>query len=539
MGTFNSCPYKWKLSYKDKLTTLPTDDPQSPLVLGHALHTGLEKDVQAAIHEYFFAYPIIDDRHINEAIKLETLIPKAKAIIPQGLHEVKIACDDFIGFIDLLVPVGKGLWLDAPDGPTECEYFDIYDFKYSNNVDHYMKSGQLHVYKYFFELLNPGKRIRNLYFLFIPKTMIRQKKTEDLYQFRCRLYETLDRMIPELKEVKYDPNKVMEFLLDTKHMVERRTFEKNPTRLCDWCEYQKFCKEGIDYLMLPKNERIPVGSTQYMKGWIYGPPFSGKTTFLDNAPDPLNLNTDGNTKYVTMQRVRIRDEVTVEGRLTKRKFAWAVLKEMIDELEKGSDFKTILVDLVEDTREMCRLYMYDKMDITHESDGGFGKGWDMIKTEYLSTMRRLLQLDYNIFLVSHEDVSKDITKKSSERVTRIMPNIQEAVANKLAGMVDFVARVVVEDDGSRWLSFKTNEVVFGGGRLKINAEKIPLDWDELMKVYAEANAAIKSAALAPAPAPASTTEEPDVPAPESTEAPAPTTEESGEPVRKTRRRVSE
>jgi hypothetical protein len=513
VGTFNSCPYKWKLSYKDGLTALPTDDPQSPLVLGHALHTGLEKDVQAAIREYLFAYPIVDDRHINEAIKLENLIPKAKAIIPQGQHEVKMACDDFIGFIDLLVPVG----------PDE---FDIYDFKYSNNVDHYMESGQLHVYKYFFERLNPGKRIRNLYFLFIPKTMIRQKKTEDLYQFRCRLCETLDHMWPELREVQYDPNKVMEFLLDTKRMVECETFEKNPTRLCDWCDFQKFCEEGVDYFMLPKNERIPVGSTQYMKGWIYGPPFSGKTTFLDNAPDPLNLNTDGNTKYVTMQRVRIRDEVTTEGRITKRKFAWAVLKEMIDELEKGSEFKTILVDLVEDTREMCRLYMYDKMDITHESDGGFGKGWDMIKTEYLSTMRRLLQLDYNIFLVSHEDISKDITKKSGERVTRIAPNIQEAVANKLAGMVDFVARVVVEDDDSRWLSFKTNEVVFGGGRLKIDAEKIPLDWDELMKVYAKANATM---AAAPVPVPAAPVSAEAVSAPE----------EIGELVRKTRRRVSE
>lgn len=239
--------------------------------------------------------------------------------------------------------------------------------------------------------------------------------------------------------------------------------------------------------MLPKNERVPVGSTKYMKGWIYGAPFSGKTTFLDNAPDPLNLNTDGNTKYVTMQRVRVRDEVTLEGRVTKRKFAWEIFKEMIADLEKGSDFKTIIVDLVEDTREMCRLYMYDKLGITHESDGGYGKGWDMIKTEYLSTMRRLLQLDYNIFLLSHEDVSKDLTKKGGDKVSRIMPNIQEALANKLAGMVDFVARVVVEDDDSRWLSFKTNEVVFGGGRLKINVDKIPLNWDELMEVYNAAN----------------------------------------------------
>lgn len=479
VGTFLSCPYKWKLSYKDELTTIPTDDPQSPLILGHALHTGIEKDVRTAIREYFFAYPIIDDRHINEAIKLENLIPKVKDIIPEGYHEVKLECEDFKGFIDLLVPVG----------PDE---FDIWDFKYSNNIDYYMESGQLHVYKYFFELLNPGKRIRNLYFLFIPKTMIRQKKTEDLYQFRERLLDTLEHMIPEPKQVQYQPNKVMEFLLDTKHMVECKTFNKNPTRFCDWCDYKQYCQKGIDYFMLPKNERVAVGTTKYMKGWIYGAPFSGKTTFLDNAPDPLNLNTDGNTKYVTMQRVRVRDEVTTEGRITKRRFAWEIFKEMIADLEKGSDFKTIIVDLVEDTREMCRLYMYDKLGITHESDGGFGKGWDMIKIEYLSTMRRLLQLDYNIFLLSHEDVSKDLTKKGGDKISRIMPNIQEALANKLAGMVDFVARVTVEDDDTRWLSFKSNEVVFGGGRLKIEVDRIPLNWDELMKVYDAANSGIVS-----------------------------------------------
>lgn len=284
-------------------------------------------------------------------------------------------------------------------------------------------------------------------------------------------------------------------------------------------------------MTLPKNERVPVGTTKYMKGWLFGAPFSGKTTFLDNAPDPLNLNTDGNTKYVTMQRVRIRDVVTSEGRITKRKFAWEVFKEMIEELEKGSDFKTIIVDLVEDTREMCRLYMYDKLNITHESDGGFGKGWDMIKTEYLSTMRRLLQLDYNIFLVSHEDISKDITKKSGERITRIAPNIQEALANKLAGMVDFVARVVVEDDDSRWLSFKSNEVIFGGGRLKIDVERIPLDWAALMKVYENANASA-SVEVKKEEKPA-TTEETAAPTTD------PVPEQTGELVRKTRRRVSE
>lgn len=475
INTFKNCPFQYDLKYNKQMETIFNCDPQNPLIIGHALHTGLEKTVDEAINEYYNSYPIINDLHINEAIKLEYLIPKVKAILPLGEHEVKIEDEDFIGFIDLLVPV-------------ENDKYDIYDFKYSNNIDHYKESEQLHLYKYFFEKLNPTKQIRKLYYVFIPKTMIRQKKTEQLFEFRQRLFDTLSQMEVKIEEVTYDSSRVIEYLLASKHCIECKDYTKNPTKLCSWCEYKNYCEKGEMIDMLPKNERVPVGSTNFMKGWIYGPPFSGKTTFLDQSPDPLNLNTDGNTKYVTMQRIRIRDEVTVNGRLTETKFAWEVFKEAIDELEKyQNDFKTIIVDLVEDTREMCRLYMYDILKIQHESDSGFGKGWDVIKTEYLSTMRRLLSLDYNIFLVSHEDISKDLTKKSGDKITRISPNIQEAIANKLAGMVDFVARVIVEDDDSRKLSFKANEVTFGGGRLHIKDEEIPLDWNELMKVYEKAN----------------------------------------------------
>ena len=206
---------------------------------------------------------------------------------------------------------------------------------------------------------------------------------------------------------------------------------------------------------------------------------------LDDAPNPLNLNSDGNIQFVTMPYIAIKDIVTVEGRVTRRKFAWEVLKETIEELEKNkNEFKTIIVDLLEDTREMCRLYKYDQMGIEHESDSGYGKGWDIIKTEYLSTLRRLFNLDYeNIVVVSHE-IQNEIKKKNGQTITKIAPNIQESIANKVAGMVDIVARAVVEDDGTRTLNFKSNEFVFGGGRLKgLTETKIPLSWEALMDVY--------------------------------------------------------
>ena len=491
---FESCPYRYDLRYNQEIRTIPPDNADNALFLGTALHTGLEKDVQTAIHEYFMEYPVISDAHINEAMKLEVMIPKAAAMIPSGEHEVKIEDDDFIGFIDLLAPAKTEQKLGG-EHQVIPNVYDLYDFKYSNNVSKYKDSPQLHLYKYFFEKNNPGKIIRNMFFLFVPKVNIKQSKKEDLFQFRQRLQEELEKKEPQLVQIEYDPEKVINFLLSTKGMLEAKDFPKNTSWLCNYCEYKDYCQKGIDFMNLPSSERRNISETKKRKIWIYGAAFSGKTTMLDDAPNPLNLNTDGNIQFVTMPYVSIKDEVTVNGRMTNRKFAWEVFKDTIAELEKKqNDFKTIIIDLLEDTREMCRVFMYDSLGIQHESDSGFGKGWDIIKTEYLSTMRRFFNLDYeNLVVVSHEDISKDITKKNGQNITRIEPNIQDAIANKIAGMVDIVARVVVEDDDSRTLNFKQNEVIFGGGRLKgISQTTIPLSWDALMDVYDQANEAAGS-----------------------------------------------
>ena len=152
--------------------------------------------------------------------------------------------------------------------------------------------------------------------------------------------------------------------------------------------------QGWDYMLLPKNERRNLNATKKKVVWLYGAPFSGKTFFANQFPDPLMLNTDGNIKFVDAPYIRIRDEVKVEGRQTKRTLAWDVLKDTISELEKKENtFKTIVVDLLEDLYEYCRLYMYQQMGITHESDDSF-RAWDKVRGEFLNTLKRLMNLDY-------------------------------------------------------------------------------------------------------------------------------------------------
>lgn len=506
---FEKCKCKYKMRYLDGITTDPPFEPDNPLILGQAVHTGIAQGVEAAIQEYFYSYPVITDAHVNEALKLEAVIPKAQAAIPSGgKFEVEISDNDFHGFIDYLVPAGKGINLDGlKTGANLYEFdaFDLYDFKYSNNVNGYKQSGQLHEYKYFFEKNNPGKRIRNMYFVFVPKTTIRQKKTETLQDFRDRLISELDELEVKIVQIEFNPKKVIEFALNIKAANEETEFTAEKSYLCRYCEFQEFCEKGWSYFMkLPENKRRNILAVTKRVIWIYGAPFCGKTTFANGFPDPLMLNTDGNIKFVDAPYIHIKDEVRVEGRQTKRTLAWDVFKDVVSELEKkDNSFKTIVVDLLEDLYEHCRLYMYQQMGITHESDDSF-RAWDKVRGEFLNTLKKLMNLDYeNIILISHEDTTKDITKKGGDKITAIKPNLQDKVAVKVAGMVDVVARIVADGD-VRSFCFKSNEVIFGGGRLKVDAKDIPLDVNALFAVYDEANKAAAHGGTIPTPVPATT-----------------------------------
>lgn len=478
------------MRYLDGITTIPPAEADNPLILGTAVHTGIEKGLETAIKEYAFSYPILTDQHINEIMKLETVIPKTRAAIPNnGEFEVPIVGEDFIGFIDYLVPCGymSRAHIDNPYG-QEVELYDLYDFKYTKNPVNYRNSPQLSLYKYFFEKYNPGKKIRNLYFVFIPKVGIQQKKTETLREYRQRLGAELKKTEVQVVKREFNYSDVIDFLLNIKKATEKTQFTQNKSHLCKYCEFYEFCEKGNDYMIkLPENKRRTIEAVTKRVIWIYGAPFCGKTTFANGFPDPLMINTDGNIRFVDAPYIPIKDEVKVEGRITKRTLAWELFKETIAELEKkNNDFKTIVVDLLEDTHEYCRLYMYNQMGITHESDDSF-RAWDKVRSEFLNTLKRLMNLDYeNIILISHEDMSRDLTKRSGDRITAIKPNLQDKVATKVAGMVDVVARIVADGD-SHMFCFKSNEVIFGGGRLGIKSKDIPLDVDALFEVYDEAN----------------------------------------------------
>ena len=244
---YANCPYQYKLKYIDKLKTLPDQSPTNALYLGNAIHKAFETgNADEAIKEYRSNYYMLTDEHINEEIKLVNLIPKALKLLPDAECEVKVSNYDFIGYIDRLVY----LYTDE----NNIKHYSIMDYKYSNNIDRYLESKQLHIYKYYFELTHQNSVVDSLYYVFVPKTSIRQKKSETLHEFRQRLKEQLESMEIQIVEVEYDEDSITQFQECCQYLKTVESFPKNETKLCDWCEFKEYCQSNgeIDWMIYKK-----------------------------------------------------------------------------------------------------------------------------------------------------------------------------------------------------------------------------------------------------------------------------------------------
>lgn len=239
ISTFAKCPYQWKLRYLDKLKTLPETNADNALYLGLAVHKGIETgSVEKAVAEYKSHYNILTDANINWIMQLEYQIPRVIDLLPDGgEHELEIKLDDFVGYVDYVC------------GDT------LYDFKFSNNVDNYKESPQLSLYRYFLGQTRPDLKINHLKYVMIPKVTIRQKKDETLWEFRQRLLEHLEASKIQIVEVPYDPDSITQFLTACQQLSKIDNFPKNPTRLCNWCQYQQYCESNgeIDYMIIKED----------------------------------------------------------------------------------------------------------------------------------------------------------------------------------------------------------------------------------------------------------------------------------------------
>ena len=240
--TFKICPFKYFLSYVQNLDTFPSDDPQDALILGTCMHECIEKGLDVGISMYKKSFNCMGNLHYIEIEKFKKLAPQVDNFINRDKCEFEylLENDQFKGYIDCVEHL-------------DDTHVKIYDFKYSNNVENYKKSDQLHLYKKYYEELNPSVKVVELAYIMIPKIQIRQKKSENIVNFYHRLDEELEKAKVKKIIVEYDENKTNEFLIDCKVIENTTDFIKRESSFCRFCNFYYYCQKGLSCDIISKN----------------------------------------------------------------------------------------------------------------------------------------------------------------------------------------------------------------------------------------------------------------------------------------------
>lgn len=153
------------------------------------------------------------------------------------------------------------------------------------------------------------------------------------------------------------------------------------------------------------------------KFFIWGQSMSGKTYLARQFPNPLIINTDGNAKKVTTPSIEVYDFET--------------FIKVIEEIEQGKhDFKTIIIDLVDDIKTMLQNYVCKKHNVEDEGDVAYGKGHRDVKMTWQKLMLRLNKLPYNVIFISH------IMETSENNQTIEIPSLEQKFYNMCMGRCD-------------------------------------------------------------------------------------------------------
>ena len=210
-----------------------------------------------------------------------------------------------------------------------------------------------------------------------------------------------------------------------------------------------------------------------MRIWLYGKPFSGKTTFASDIPNSVILSTDGNATELFKKE----DIVPIKSVDDISNF----IKEYQTGHYKGKD--TIIVDVTEHVYDLLREYTLEKNKIEHESDSSWGKGWQLVSDAEWYTLSKLARLADNVIFISHED---EYTVKSpiGTETTHYRPALNSKLHDKMTGLMTIVCRASVKETTLNGNVIKKYYITIGdssnelsGTRVKLKETKIENSWE--------------------------------------------------------------
>ncbi len=226
---------------------------------------------------------------------------------------------------------------------------------------------------------------------------------------------------------------------------------------------------------LPTVKTKPKTSLEDQIILIYGPPKIGKSTFASKFSSPLFLATEAGLNNLEVYQMPID--------------TWEAFDEAYKELKAGkNDFRTVVIDTVDNLYRACQVYVRNKHGIAHESDLDWGKGWSLVKDAFTHAITKLSLLPYGLLMISHSDNVEIKTRTAV--INKSIPTLPKAAREIVLGLADIIlfcdsqqtdegeVRIIHADPSENWEA---------GDRTGKLPPVLPLDYAAFMGALSNGN----------------------------------------------------
>ena len=216
---------------------------------------------------------------------------------------------------------------------------------------------------------------------------------------------------------------------------------------------------------------------------FYGQPKTGKTTISSKFPGALLCAFERGYNALPDVFVQPMD-------------SWNDFKKMIKQLSDpnvAEKFQTVIVDTADVAYSYCMKYICSRestSEKTYESIGDipYGKGYSMAMEEFDEQLRKILQMNYGLVIISHE-IDKTFKDESGNEYNQIIPTLDKRanlVCSRTCDLVGYVRQVDTDTGLQTRLFLRGTPRFIAGSRFRYTPDSIEFTYQNLVNAIGDA-----------------------------------------------------
>ena len=171
--------------------------------------------------------------------------------------------------------------------------------------------------------------------------------------------------------------------------------------------------------------------------------------------------------------------------------SWIEFKKFLKELaipEVQEKYQTIVIDTADIAYAYCEKYICSREGVESVSDIPYGKGYSMIGNEFDESIRKILQLNYGLVLISHstDKVFKDTDGNEYNQIVPTLDKRGRLICERTCDIIGFSTVVNTENGPQTRLFMRETPRYVAGSRFKYIPDSIEFSYNNLVNAIKEA-----------------------------------------------------